>query len=108
MRTIFLKPQKNVISSVPRDKERPFPLSFRGAPQGANPESHLVVRVLLLAFIAITSVSPAHAAAPTIQEVTSPHGLKAWLIEDHKLPLISLRFAFHGGVEQDPPSAQGM
>lgn len=49
---------------------------------------------------------PAHAV--TIQEVTSPGGVKAWLVEDHKLPLISVRFAFRGGVEQDPADKQGL
>src|SRR5262249_13592790 len=49
---------------------------------------------------------PAHAT--DIEEVTSKAGIKAWLVEDHKLPLIALHFAFRGGVEQDPPQKQGV
>ena len=43
-----------------------------------------------------------------IQEVISPHGIKAWLVYDNKLPLIAIRFAFRGGVEQDPADKQGL
>jgi len=49
---------------------------------------------------------PAHAT--TIQTVTSRSGVKAWLVEDHKLPLVAMHFAFRGGVEQDPASKQGL
>ena len=51
-------------------------------------------------------VVPAHATH--IQEVTSRGGIKAWLVEDHKLPLIAMHFAFRGGVEQDPVAKQGL
>lgn len=42
-----------------------------------------------------------------IQEVTSPGGIKAWLVESHANPLISIRFAFFGGAAQDAPSKDG-
>src|ERR1700757_1035189 len=48
------------------------------------------------------------AQATTIQEVTSQGGVKAWLVEDHKLPLIAIHFAFRGGVEEDPADKQGL
>ncbi|MER2520014.1 MAG: pitrilysin family protein [Bdellovibrionales bacterium] len=51
---------------------------------------------------------PAPAHATVIQEVTSRGGIKAWLVEDHKLPLVSMRFAFKGGIEQDPADKQGL
>jgi zinc protease len=50
---------------------------------------------------------PAAALAP-VQEVVSAKGVRAWLIEDHKLPVIALSFAFRGGVEQDPADRQGL
>lgn len=49
---------------------------------------------------------PAYATA--IEEVTSKGGVKAWLVEDRKLPLIAMQFAFRGGVEQDPADKQGL
>ena len=51
---------------------------------------------------------PMMAHATDIVEVTSPGGVKAWLVEDHKLPLVSMQFAFRGGVEQDTADKQGL
>lgn len=62
---------------------------------------------LLCVFI-LSFVGDAQAANPQIVEVTSPKGIKAWLVEDHKLPLVSVHFAFRGGVEQDPSDKQGL
>lgn len=42
-----------------------------------------------------------------IQEVTSPGGIKAWLVESHVNPLIAIRFAFFGGASQDAPEKDG-
>ena len=42
-----------------------------------------------------------------IQEVTSPGGIKAWLVESHANPLIAIRFAFFGGAAQDKPGKEG-
>ncbi len=42
-----------------------------------------------------------------IQEVTSPGGIKAWLVESHANPLIAIRFAFRGGASQDAPGKEG-
>lgn len=44
----------------------------------------------------------------SVQEVTSSKGVKAWLVQDKTLPLISVSFAFRGGVEQDPVDKQGL
>ena len=44
-----------------------------------------------------------------IQEVMSPSGITAWLVEDHSLPVISLQFAFkNAGAALDPPGKQGL
>ncbi len=50
--------------------------------------------------------SPARAIE--LQEVTSPGGIKAWLVEDHSIPLISLSLAFRGGSVLDPQGKEGM
>lgn len=42
-----------------------------------------------------------------IQEVTSPGGIEAWLVESHANPLIAIRFAFIGGASQDAPGKEG-
>jgi zinc protease len=44
-----------------------------------------------------------------IAQVTSPGGISAWLVEDHSLPIISLRFGFRGaGAAGDPAAMQGL
>lgn len=43
-----------------------------------------------------------------IQHVKSPGGIQAWLVEEHSVPLLALRFAFDGGNTQDPVEKQGL
>lgn len=47
------------------------------------------------------------AAAIEIQEVTSPGGIKAWLVEDHSIPFTALNLAFRGGASLDAPGKRG-
>jgi zinc protease len=48
------------------------------------------------------------AQAMKIQEVKSPRGITAWLVEEHTVPLIAVRFAFEGGSAQDPIGKEGL
>ncbi len=43
-----------------------------------------------------------------IQVVKSPGGVTAWLVEEHSVPLIAMRFAFEGGNAQDPAGKEGL
>lgn len=43
-----------------------------------------------------------------IQEVTSPGGIKAWLVESHHVPLIAMKFGFAGGSAHDPKGKSGL
>ena len=43
-----------------------------------------------------------------IQEVVSPGGISAWLVEEHRVPLVAIRFAFAGGTAQDPAEKPGV
>lgn len=43
-----------------------------------------------------------------VQTVTSPRGIKAWLVEDYAEPMFALRFAFQGGSVQDPFGKEGL
>ena len=54
-------------------------------------------------------VTPAQAAILNIQQVTSPGGIKAWLVEDHSVPVVSIRFQFkNAGAINDPKDKQGL
>jgi zinc protease len=63
---------------------------------------------LSLLVIAIFLLGAFPVRAMNIEEVKSRSGVKAWLVEDHKLPLIAIHFAFRGGVEEDPADKQGL
>jgi len=64
-------------------------------------------RFLIALFFCLLAPTLAY-AAPPIVEVTSPGGIKAWLLHTDRLPLISMSFAFRGGVELDPADKQGL
>jgi len=47
------------------------------------------------------------ARAADIQEVRSPGGSAAWLVEERSLPIVAIRFAFDGGSAQEPAGKEG-
>src|SRR5262249_51690130 len=70
---------------------------------------HLASAIAVLAFVAVTIVLATPApAAMDVQEVTSLGGIKAWLIEEHSMPLISVGVGFHGGWALDPKGKDGL
>ena len=65
-----------------------------------------------LAALAIATTSlflalPAQAEV-VFQDVTSPGGIEAWLVEDYAVPIVTIRFAFDGGSTQDPVGKEGL
>jgi zinc protease len=42
-----------------------------------------------------------------IEEVTTPGGLEAWLVEDHAIPFVALEIRFRGGASLDAQDARG-
>ncbi|HXT06285.1 MAG TPA: pitrilysin family protein [Roseiarcus sp.] len=54
---------------------------------------------------------PMAAAAATsavnVREIVSPGGVKAWLVEDYAVPIVSVELAFRGGASQDPKGRGG-
>jgi len=61
--------------------------------------------VLSVAFLATLSTT---ANAMKIQTVKSPGGIEAWLVEEHAVPMMAMRFAFDGGSSQDPDGKEGV
>ena len=58
-----------------------------------------------LAFLVLVAL-PARAEVD-IQEVTSPGGLTAWLVEEHSIPFVALELRFRGGASLDAPGKRG-
>ncbi len=55
-------------------------------------------------FVALASLP---ARAIEIQQITSPGGIKAWLVEDHSIPFTALTLMFRGGASLDAPEKRG-
>ena len=64
------------------------------------------MKALRLAALILCVALPARAATD-IQEVTSPGGLTAWLVEDHGIPFTALELRFAGGTSLDLPGQRG-
>ena len=47
-------------------------------------------------------------ASMEIQQVKSPGGISAWLVESNSLPLIAMKFSFRGGAAGDPKEKSGL
>ena len=67
----------------------------------------LVLKVLA-AFVISALCWPAAAGAVDIKVVTTPLGLKAWLVQDKSAPSVSLSFSFAGGTASDPDGQSGV
>jgi zinc protease len=55
----------------------------------------------------LLALSVAPAAATTIERVTSPGGIEAWLVHEPAVPLVVVSFAFQGGATQDSDDKAG-
>ncbi|MBB3237774.1 M16 family metallopeptidase [Phyllobacterium endophyticum] len=66
----------------------------------------IMKRVAAAVVLVLFGVAPGYAVE--IKEVVSPKGIKAWLVQDDFVPLISMRFTFKGGSSQDPDGKEGL
>ena len=82
-----------------------YPASSRKPHSAINQFGWLTLFVALALFIGINAQP---AKAMKIQTVKSPGGIEAWLVEEHSVPLISMRFGFRGGSSQDALGKEGI
>ena len=66
-----------------------------------------MIRVVFAALMAVAVASPLKAEID-IQEVTSPGGVKAWLVQEDSIPFLSLQIRFTGGASLDPSGKRGV
>lgn len=62
----------------------------------------------LIAVAALAFAVPTPGQATTIERVTSPGGIEAWLVREPSIPLIAMDYAFQGGTSQDPKIKPGV
>ncbi len=68
---------------------------------------HVFSRSLIGAFsLLLIVLAPARAA--DITEVISPGGIKAWLVEERSIPIVSMKVAWRGGASLDPKEKAGL
>ena len=67
-------------------------------------------RSLLAVLVAgLLSVLPlAAAGAVDIREISTPLGIKAWLVEDRSVPVVTMSFSFNGGTASEPEGQRGV
>jgi zinc protease len=66
------------------------------------------VRALAAALAGLFVLLPAVAGAIEIRKITTPLGIKAWLVEDKSTPVVALSFSFSGGTATDPAGQAGI
>lgn len=64
-----------------------------------------MIRALLAVCLAVLTALPA--GAVEIKEVTSPGGIRAWLVEEHSIPFTAIELRFEGGTSLDAPGKRG-
>jgi len=64
-----------------------------------------MIRFALVVLLALAAL-PARAGVE-VEEVTSPGGVDAWLVEDHSIPFVALELRFRGGTALDPEDKAG-
>jgi len=65
-----------------------------------------MIRIFATATVLLLAALPLRAATE-IQEVTSPGGITAWLVQEPSIPMVALQFSFRGGASQDNPEKLG-
>lgn len=65
-----------------------------------------MTRLLFALFAALIMSLPARAAVD-IEEVTSPGGITAWLVEEPSIPFVALELRFRGGTNLDRDGKRG-
>ncbi|MGD9616906.1 MAG: M16 family metallopeptidase [Alphaproteobacteria bacterium] len=66
-----------------------------------------LARAGLVLWVLLVAGWVSDAAAMKIERVTSASGIEAWLVQDHSIPIVTLRFTFVGGANLDLPGKDG-
>ena len=85
------------------------PMRRGGGVRTASQDRRPLLRALFALLTAMVLLGAAQTARAEIdiQEVVSPGGIKAWLVEDHSIPFGALELRFRGGTSLDAPGKRG-
>ncbi len=65
------------------------------------------MKMRMLAILVLSLLGTMSRADVVIQEVTSPGGINAWLVEEHSIPFTAIEIHFAGGSSLDLPGKRG-
>ena len=65
-----------------------------------------MIRFVLAALLTATLAAPLRAAVD-IQDITTPGGIRAWLVEEHSIPFAAIEIRFKGGGSLDREGKRG-
>ena len=70
----------------------------------------LLPALFCVLLLAITHPAAAKNDGPNfkVDRIVSDTGIEAWLVEDHSLPIVTMKFAFAGGLIHDPEDKAGL
>ena len=66
-----------------------------------------LTRGVLCVWVLLAAGWLSEAAAMKIERVTGASGIEAWLVQDHTVPVVALRFSFTGGANLDRAGKDG-
>ncbi|MEP5759458.1 MAG: insulinase family protein, partial [Litoreibacter sp.] len=66
-----------------------------------------MIRAFLALSLTVLLAAPLRAEGVPIQEVTSPGGIDAWLVEERSIPFTALEMLIKGGQALDPADKRG-
>ena len=66
-----------------------------------------MIKAVFSLFVCVLLLAPVRAMAVDVQQVTSPGGITAWLVEEHAIPMVTVSFEFRGGAAADPDGGKG-
>jgi len=100
----------SLVSAQPVHRSSTVSASRADPSSSAIEEGKLYRAFVTLCFALFFLLLPALAARAEvdIQEIKSKKGVTAWLVEDHSIPLVAIRFVFDGGAAQDPAGKEGL
>lgn len=67
-----------------------------------------MIKAVFSLFVCVLLLAPVRAMAVDVQQVTSPGGITAWLVEEHAIPMVTVSFEFRGGAAADPDGREGL
>lgn len=66
------------------------------------------IRMMWLVTLMIGSYAMPSSATPAIQTLTTPGGIKAWLLHSDTLPMVSIDLSFRAGAAFEPKGKEGL